>query len=305
MNKELDDILKDRESWFAWKNIKPIYDLVQEIKSIKIDDIEFCIDDCITITHKQKLPKDYLDKLDSCLKSLIPWRKGPFKIFNQTIDTEWQSFIKYDIIKNHFDIKGKIVADVGCNNGYYMFRMTKEKPKKLVGFDPSPLFKLQFEIINHFIKSKITYHMLGVEHIDIYHHKFDTIFMLGVLYHRPDPIGTLKMLNRSLNKNGEIIIDTFIIDGYDDICLTPQNRYAKMPNIYFIPTISALSNWLNRAGFFDIQLLDTTITTKDEQRATSWTFEQSLDDFLDKNDKNKTVEGYQAPKRAYIKAKKK
>jgi tRNA (mo5U34)-methyltransferase len=185
-----------------------------------------------------------------------------------------------------------------------MFRMLEDKPKRLVGFDPSPLTLHQFEFINHFVKSDIIYEMLGVEHLELYNHKFDFIFMLGVLYHRADPVGTLKALNKGLNSKGEIIIDTFMIDGEDEICLTPNQRYSKIPNIYFIPTIPALKNWLVRAGFENIEVLATVVTTKDEQRATKWSFDESLEDFLDPNDSSKTVEGYPAPKRVYVKARK-
>lgn len=69
--------------------------------------------------------------------------------------------------------------------------------------------------------------MLGVEHLEYYNHKFDFIFMLGVLYHRPDPVGTLKSLARGLNSKGEILIDTFMIDGDEELCLTPNKRYSK------------------------------------------------------------------------------
>ena len=185
-----------------------------------------------------------------------------------------------------------------------MFRMLEDKPKRLVGFDPSPLTLHQFEFINHFVKSDIVYEMLGVEHLEYYNHKFDFIFMLGVLYHRPDPVGTLKSLARGLNSKGEILIDTFMIDGEEELCLTPNKRYSKIPNIYFIPTIPALKNWLERAGFEDIEVLATTVTTSEEQRKTLWSFDQSLEDFLAPNDKTKTVEGYPAPKRVYVKARK-
>ncbi len=202
------------------------------------------------------------------------------------------------------NLKDKVVADIGCNNGYYMFRMLEDKPKRLIGFDPSPLTLHQFEFINHFVKSDIVYEMLGVEHLEFYNHKFDFIFMLGVLYHRPDPVGTLKSLARGLNSKGEILIDTFMIDGEDEICLTPNKRYSKIPNIYFIPTISALKNWVERAGFENFEVLATTVTTSEEQRKTDWSFDQSLEDFLDPNDNTKTVEGYPAPKRVYVKARK-
>ena len=71
-----------------------------------------------------------------------------------------------------------------------------------------------------------------------------------------------------------------MIDGEDEICLTPNKRYSKIPNIYFIPTISALKNWVERAGFENFEVLATTVTTSEEQRKTDWSFDQSLEDFF-------------------------
>ena len=139
-----------------------------------------------------------------------------------------------------------------------MFRMLEDQPKRVVGFDPAPHFNIQFNIVNHFMKSDIKYELLGVEHLEFYEHKFDFIFMLGVLYHRSDPIASLKSLYRALNDGGEIIVDSFMIDGEEEVCLTPHSRYAMIPNIYFIPTVNCFKNWLNRAGFVDIELLKIT-----------------------------------------------
>ncbi|RXJ84658.1 tRNA 5-methoxyuridine(34)/uridine 5-oxyacetic acid(34) synthase CmoB [Arcobacter cloacae] len=288
----------------TWKNVEPWYLQLQEACKIEKSDLEIDYGDWFSVGKKEDLTNDEYEVIVETAKKLIPWRKGPFKVFGLEIDSEWQSNIKYNLIRPYFNLKDKVVADIGCNNGYYMFRMLEDKPKRLIGFDPSPLTLHQFEFINHFVKSDIVYEMLGVEHLEFYNHKFDFIFMLGVLYHRPDPVGTLKSLARGLNSKGEILIDTFMIDGENEICLTPNKRYSKIPNIYFIPTIPALKNWLERAGFENIEVLATTVTTSEEQRKTEWSFDQSLEDFLDENDKTKTVEGYPAPKRVYVKARK-
>jgi tRNA (mo5U34)-methyltransferase len=288
----------------TWKNVEPWYLQLQIASKIKKENLSIDYDDWFSVGVKEDLTQEEQEIILQTAKSLIPWRKGPFKIFDLEIDSEWQSNIKYNLIRPYFNLKDKVVADIGCNNGYYMFRMLEDKPKRLVGFDPSPLTLHQFEFINHFVKSDIVYEMLGVEHLEYYNHKFDFIFMLGVLYHRPDPVGTLKSLARGLNSKGEILIDTFMIDGDEELCLTPNKRYSKIPNIYFIPTIPALKNWLERAGFEDIEVIATTVTTSEEQRKTPWSFDQSLEDFLDENDKTKTVEGYPAPKRVYVKARK-
>ena len=299
------EILQNKKSECrTWKNVEPWYLQLQIASKIKKDNLSIDYGDWFSVGVKEDLTKEEQEIILQTAKSLIPWRKGPFKIFDLEIDSEWQSNIKYNLIRPFFDLKDKVVADIGCNNGYYMFRMLEDKPKRLIGFDPSPLTLHQFEFINHFVKSDIVYEMLGVEHLEFYNHKFDFIFMLGVLYHRPDPVGTLKSLARGLNSKGEILIDTFMIDGDEELCLTPNKRYSKIPNIYFIPTIPALKNWLERAGFENIEVLATTVTTSEEQRKTPWSFDQSLEDFLDENDKTKTVEGYPAPKRVYVKARK-
>ena len=303
---ELDNIRKERAKWLEWKNIKPMRDALDCVKNINIpDDVKIKLDDWLTIGDDKTLSEDQIGIIKESAKKLIPWRKGPFDICGMKLDSEWQSNLKYNLLRPHFNLENKLVADVGCNNGYYMFRMLEDKPKKLVGFDPSAIFKTQFDFINHFIKSDIKYELLGVEHLEHYETKFDFIFMLGVLYHRSDPIASLKSLNRALNKNGEIIVDSFMIDGEEEVCLVPKDRYAMIPNIYFIPTVNCFKNWLNRAGFVDIEVIEITTTDYKEQRVTPWTFGMSLDDFRDKNDHTKTIEGYPAPKRVYLKAKKK
>jgi len=282
----------DRKKWMTWKNIKPLREAIESL-----DDIE-----CKTeLGDVVKISSDSKYSVESIARQMMPWRKGPFKIFDTYIDTEWKSDIKYNLLRPYFNLKNKRVADVGCNNGYYLFRMQEDTPKLLVGFDPSPLYKTQFDFINHFVKSDIVYELLGVEHIEFYEEKFDTIFCLGVLYHRSDPVAMLKQLFRGLDKKGEVILDTFYIDGDSEICLCPESSYSKIPNIYFVPTIKALKNWCLRAGFKSFEVLETSRTDLKEQRKTDWIDGQSLEDFLDTNDDSMTVEGYPAPKRVYVK----
>lgn len=299
----IQQIRDEQNKKLTWKNVIPMREALENIQVLQNKNVYITLSDWVDV--KIELSDEEFDLVQKNAKSLIPWRKGPFSVGGLEIDSEWQSNKKYNLLRPYFNLKDKIVADVGCNNGYYMFRMLKDKPKKIIGFDPSALFKTQFEFINTFIKSDIVYEMMGVEHLEYYEHKFDFIFMLGVLYHRSDPVTTLKSLNKSLNKDGEIIVDSFMIDGEDEVALSPHDRYSLIPNIYFIPTVNCFKNWLNRAGFKDIEVLEITQTDSEEQRATPWSFEVSLSEMLDPNDTSKTIEGYPAPKRVYLKAKKK
>lgn len=287
------ELRETRQKWMTWKNIQPLRDALESL-----EDAESSIE----IEDTVKISGDFDEKkVYEVAKLLMPWRKGPFQIGEMFIDTEWQSNIKYNLLRPHFNLKDKRVADIGCNNGYYLFRMQEDSPKSLVGFDPSPLYKTQFDFINHFVKSDIVYELLGVEHLEFYEEKFDIIFCLGVLYHRSDPVMMLKQLFKGLDKQGEVILDTFYIEGDGAMCLCPESSYSKIPNIYFVPTIGALKNWCLRAGFSSFEVLEKSITQADEQRKTSWIEGQSLEDFLDPEDSTKTIEGYPAPARVYVK----
>jgi len=290
----INKILKERQKWFEWKNIKPIK---EELDTLTVEKASYKLGDVIEINTNPSL----MPQIEKIAKMLKPWRKGPFKINDLFIDTEWRSYIKWNIIKPHLNLKEKEILDVGGNNGYYAFRMLEMNPKSVEIWDPSALFNLQFEFINKFIKSNIKYKLLGVEHIPMSDKKFDVIFCLGVLYHRPDPVTMLKELKQGLKEKGEVILDTLIIEGEDEIALSPI-RYQKMKNVYFIPTLKALYNWIEKAKFKEVEFLGKRYTKTDEQRKTDWIEGESLDSFLNE-DQTKTIEGYPPPLRVYLKLK--
>jgi len=123
---------------------------------------------------------------------------------------------------------------------------------------------------------------------------------MGVLYHRLSPIDHLKELKTFIRSGGELILETLIIEGDDSDVLIPEDRYAKMRNVWFIPSTNLLIRMLQRVGFINVRVVDINQTRIEEQRSTDWMTFESLPDFLDPNDSNKTIEGYPAPKRAVI-----
>jgi tRNA (mo5U34)-methyltransferase len=295
---DLNAIRAERLKWMEWKNIAPVRSALNSLPSV---DTTYTLSDVVTLSSDENVD---IQSIENVARMMMPWRKGPFDLFGLFIDTEWQSNLKYNFLRPHFNLHGKKVADIGCNNGYYMFRFLEDAPSKVVGFDPSALFKSQFDLVNHYIKSDIVYELLGVEHLPFYEEKFDVIFCLGVLYHRSDPIAMLKTLRQGLEEGGEVYLDTFIIEGDEAYALCPSESYSKITNVYFVPTLKALENWCLRAGFKSFEVLGTVRTTSDEQRKTEWIESQSLEDFLDPDDSSKTVEGYPAPIRGYVRLKK-
>jgi len=284
----------------AGKTYAPLMRDMEELAAkFKDRKFELKFDDIVEINANLN-PAQREETLQTAL-NLRSWRKGPFKIDDILIDSEWRSFVKFNLLAPHMDLADKVVGDIGCNNGYYLFRMLPQRPKKLIGFDPGVMSFLQFKFIDAFVRSGIEYELLGVEHLPHYGIKFDALFCLGVLYHRSDPVRTLKELKGALNAGGELFLDTMYLDMQGDFALSPKNTYSKIPNIYFVPTVSALLNWCERANFKDVQILATKPTDAHEQRKTEWILGQSLGDFLDPADSTRTVEGYPAPKRVYLK----
>lgn len=242
------------------------------------------------------------DELFDALQQLSPWRKGPFNFFGMHIDTEWHSDWKWQRVSPHISsLKDKTVLDIGCGSGYHVWRMSDAQPKLVLGVDPMTLFAIQFSLIKYYAGQSPAFFLpVGVEALPENMACFDTVFSMGVLYHRPSPIDHLRQLNSLLNQGGELVLETLIVDQHDQACLTPSGRYAKMRNVWFIPSVSLLETWLQRCGFTNIRCVDVNQTSVEEQRSTDWMRFESLPDYLDPSDHSKTIEGYPAPIRATL-----
>jgi tRNA (mo5U34)-methyltransferase len=141
---------------------------------------------------------------------------------------------------------------------------------------------------------------LGVEALPEKLGCFDTVFSMGVLYHRKAPIEHLEQLRDLLTVGGELVLETLIVEGDEGTVLLPKGRYAMMRNVWFLPSVDLLVTMMERVGFKDVKVVDVTRTTVDEQRGTEWMTYQSLPDFLDPDDSEKTIEGYPGPLRVVV-----
>ncbi|MCC5880431.1 MAG: tRNA 5-methoxyuridine(34)/uridine 5-oxyacetic acid(34) synthase CmoB [Idiomarina sp.] len=245
-------------------------------------------------------------KLEGLLKQMKPWRKGPFDLFGLYIDTEWRSDWKWERVLPHIDnLAGRYVLDIGCGSGYHLWRMKGAGAQMAIGIDPGQLFVMQFKAIQKYVPISLATDVdllpLGVEDLPKLE-VFDTVFTMGVLYHRRSPIDFLIQCRDQLRRGGQLVLETLVVEGDEHCVLMPEGRYAQMRNVWFLPSTETLCLWLRRTGFTDINVVDINQTTVDEQRTTPWMENQSLSDFLDPNDVSKTIEGYPAPLRAVITA---
>ncbi len=242
------------------------------------------------------------DALFRSLKSLMPWRKGPFQFADVLVDSEWRSDLKWERLLPHLSpLKNRRVLDIGCGNGYHCWRMLSGSPQIVIGIEPSVLFNLQFQAMQRYLHiPEICLLPIGIEQMPPEMAWFDTVFSMGILYHRRSPIDHLLQLNDLLVSGGELCLETLVIDGGRGDILLPKNRYARMKNVWFIPSALELESWLERCGFINIRISDISTTTKNEQRTTEWMEFESLSDSLDKDNTSLTVEGLPAPKRALL-----
>jgi tRNA (mo5U34)-methyltransferase len=260
----------------------------------------------VTAKLKDPLSTGEQQRITQLLKNMMPWRKGPFHLYGIDIDTEWRSDWKWERLINHIDcLEDKIVLDVGCNSGYHLWRMIGAGAKLAVGIDPMALYLCQFEAIRKLLGNDQRAHLLplGIEHLPKLN-AFDTVFSMGVLYHRRSPLDHLFQLKDQLVEGGQLVLETLVIDGELYQALMPSDRYAQMRNVYFIPSTPTMINWLKKCGFSDVKMVDISLTNFDEQRKTEWMTSDSLADFIDPDDSTKTIEGYPAPIRAVFIAKK-
>jgi tRNA (mo5U34)-methyltransferase len=243
--------------------------------------------------------------LQNALMALHPWRKGPFRFHDLTVDTEWRSDFKWDRLATAVTpLQGRVVLDVGCGNGYYAWRMLGAGAELVLGIDPTLLYVVQFQAINRYLRcSALSVLPLALEDLPGDLTGFDTLFSMGVLYHRRSPLDHLLDLRRLLRPGGELVLETLVIEGKGRQVLVPPGRYAGMRNVWLIPSVASLAAWLGRCDFKEVEIVDVTRTSVDEQRATPWMRFQSLRDQLSPHDSSLTVEGHPAPVRAILIAK--
>ena len=273
-------------------------DALPNIEDVSVD----LNNDSVTIGNASECSADQQAFIRKQLEQFIPWRKGPFEIFNIDIDTEWRSNWKWDRLKDKIKpLEGRMVLDIGCGNGYYGWRMLGEKAKHVVGMDPTLLFLMQFMAVKKYVPdANIDIVPLGIQSLQNTPLNFDTVLSMGVIYHRRDPVEHMQQLMHCIKSGGELVLETLIVETENAIALKPEGRYAKMNNVHEIPSQSLLVEWAEEAGFVNARIIDVTTTTTEEQRQTDWMKFESLSDFLDKEDSSRTIEGYPAPIRAIL-----
>lgn len=260
--------------------------------------------DAVEIGLASELSDAERRKVSEVMRQFMPWRKGPFRVFGIDIDAEWRSERKWNrVVPALPELAGKVIADIGCSNGYYMFRMAAHEPRSVLGFEPYLQHYFAFQALNGMAaQENLHVEPFGVEDITLFPNSFDVIFLMGIIYHRISPVEMLREIKLALRKGGTLIIESQAIPGEEPIALFPEKTYAKVPGTFFVPTATCLANWLKRVGFSQVTVFDAHPMSDKEQRKTEWMTFESYTDFIDPENPARTIEGYPAPIRVYVKA---
>ena len=242
--------------------------------------------------------------IEAAARTQIPWRKGPWSLFGVEIDSEWRSDMKWDRLLPHIEsLAGRRVLDVGCGNAYHCYRALGEGARYVLGVDPHPAYFFQYRLIQHFLREFPAFVLpVTLDEFPDAVTQFDTVFSMGVLYHRKSPLDHLFQLLGCLRSGGQLVLETLIVEGPEGYALTPPDRYCRMNNVWFLPSVATTESWLRRCGFVNVRTVDVNITGADEQRTTEWMPFQSLIDGLHPDDPRLSIESLPAPRRAIITA---
>jgi len=279
-------------------------ELISSLPLLEESTVALCAQDLYSASIEARWGERAPEEVEELLKGLKPWRKGPIKLGPTLIDTEWRSDWKWARVAPHLELEGRDILDVGGGNGYYGWRMLEAGARSALVIDPTRQFFYQHLAVKRAL-SGLTSRLeassplllpLTLEAFELDQPRFGVVFSMGVLYHRRAPLEHLTRLRAHLIRGGQLVLETLIHSG--EGLLEIEGRYANMRNIWALPSVALLSEWLEEAGFSQVRCVDLNSTSLEEQRRTEWMSFYSLAEALDPQAPHLTIEGHPAPRRA-------
>lgn len=265
--------------------------LYQEIQRMAPLEADLVIDGGAVATSIKSLEPGQIPQRSALAHRLAPWRKGPFRLGELFIDAEWRSEKKWQRLEPALgSLSGKRVADVGCNNGYYLFRLAHCGAHG-IGFDPTVKYWLQYQfVVAHFARLPIAFMPLSFDALRETPRAFDIILAMGLNYHVREPLELFHICHEALQEGGTFVCESIVVPGEGRLQIYPAGKYAGVGGVFAVPTVAAVKAQLEAVGFTSVTLQHLVRMETGEQRATSFSAQKSLADAL--RDDGRSVEGY-------------
>ena len=147
------------------------------------------------------------------------------------------------------DLSGKRVLDIGCADGFYALEFARRNAIEVVAVDPwvKHINRIKW-LMNHFGIHNITPLVGNIEDMTVEKFgKFDSVFMLGLLYHLKDPLTGLEAVAKLTD---ELYLESVTVFDDDNSYLylkPPQEGVHVVPK--WIPTTRCIRDMLILVGF--------------------------------------------------------
>ena len=202
----LETLVKDKRAYIdsARGNFEKFKYVVKDLPEICPRTVDLS-SKTVSIGQADQLLPDEKDRLYNGLVNLSPWRKGPFDFFGVHVDSEWQSWMKWERLVPHLpNLKNRKILDIGSATGRHVLHLQR------LGYDITAM-----DISDACGKLM---HEMGIDKViidDIYNYtdqKYDTISMLmngiGIAGNLSGLNAILMHLKTIIKRSGQLLIDS-------------------------------------------------------------------------------------------------
>ncbi len=170
---------------------------------------------------------------------------------------------EYEAFFGGLDLRGKSVLDIGAWNGVYSFEAKRRGAARVVAadaptwVDPQANGHAAFVFARDALGLDVEDAVIGVDDMtpEVFGGQFDVVLFLGVFYHLPDPLLSLK---RAAAMSREVLVVETHMDLHD--LSVPAMRYYVGDELngddsnYWGPNAALMVELLKAEGFADIQV---------------------------------------------------
>lgn len=116
---------------------------------------------------------------------------------------------KFDLSRlSSYNLEGKNILDIGCNAGYFLFKLIEKKPKSLIGIEIGKKFvQIANELNQEIYNSPIIKFILGDFFTHIFDTKFDLIICFSTMHYFKDNQLFFDKCHKLMDNNSTLLLE--------------------------------------------------------------------------------------------------